>query len=147
MRTKLASLRTLWEPGGTGAGVQYSRDRFTDLFADDAHAFIPGTWFLAGHHHGRPAILAALTAGRHKSRAHRRDDRMPILPGRLPPAVPVRPQLPSMLPAAGSEAPPGIRVRFLGRIVTSPETLRVCSVVARRASRCSRLDRRARSGD
>lgn len=62
MRAKFEGLRGLWEPGGAGAGVQYSRDRFTDLFADDAHVFIPGTWFLAGHHHGRPTILKMFEA-------------------------------------------------------------------------------------
>ena len=62
LRTKLEAVKPLWEPAGSGADVQYSRDRFTDLFADDAHVFVPGTWFLSGHHRGRPTTLKMFEA-------------------------------------------------------------------------------------
>jgi ketosteroid isomerase-like protein len=65
MQAIQARIKALWEPAGTGAKVQYSRDSFTDLFAPNVHAFASGTWFLAGHHQGLPAIKKLLE-GVHK---------------------------------------------------------------------------------
>lgn len=60
----LARYRALLEPAGPGRDVAYRRDAHARRYADDAHAFFPGTWFLGGHHRGRVEIDAMWEAVR-----------------------------------------------------------------------------------
>jgi len=53
MQEQLARIRALMEPAGAGRDVAYGRDAHARRYADDAHVFFPGTWFMAGHHRGR----------------------------------------------------------------------------------------------
>jgi len=48
--------RKLLEPDGAGGDVAYRRDDHIRQHAEDAHAFLPGTWFMAGHHHGGQSV-------------------------------------------------------------------------------------------
>jgi len=48
--------RALLEPEGAGRDVPYGRDDHVQRHAHDAHAFLPGTWFMAGHHHGGESV-------------------------------------------------------------------------------------------
>jgi ketosteroid isomerase-like protein len=51
-----ARYRALLEPAGPGRDVAYARDAHVRAHAPDAHAFLPGTWFMAGHHHGGESV-------------------------------------------------------------------------------------------
>jgi ketosteroid isomerase-like protein len=62
MQEKLALVQSLWEPEGRGAKVQYAREKFPDMFHEDAGTFVPGTWCAGGQHRGRPAILKMFEA-------------------------------------------------------------------------------------
>ena len=63
MLALLPEYKTLWEPSGRGAGVQRT-ELFGDMYADAIHSFLPGTWVISGHHHGRDTILKLLEAVR-----------------------------------------------------------------------------------
>lgn len=56
MSKLIAHYRALLEPAGSGRDVAYRRDEHIAQHADDAHAFLPGTWFMAGHHHGGESV-------------------------------------------------------------------------------------------
>ena len=63
MRELLPAYKALFEPDGAGAKALRS-DSFGDMYAKDIHSFLPGTWVIAGHHHGRNNILKLLDAVR-----------------------------------------------------------------------------------
>jgi ketosteroid isomerase-like protein len=63
MEALLPAYRQLWEPAGAGGNAQRT-DRYGDWYADEIHSFLPGTWVIAGHHHGKDAILKLLEAVR-----------------------------------------------------------------------------------
>jgi ketosteroid isomerase-like protein len=56
IQAMLARYRALLEPEGPGRDTAYGREAHAARYADDSHAFLPGTWFMAGHHDGRIEI-------------------------------------------------------------------------------------------
>lgn len=58
MQKVLARYRAMLDPGAAEDEILQRRGRHAARYADDSHAFLPGTWFMAGHHNGRQEIDA-----------------------------------------------------------------------------------------
>ena len=56
MERLIRHYRAIMEPEGAGRDVAYQRDEHVGRQAADGHAFLPGTWFMAGHHHGGESV-------------------------------------------------------------------------------------------
>jgi ketosteroid isomerase-like protein len=52
----LARYKALLEPEGAGGNSPMRRDEVVRRVAPDSHAFLPGTWFMGGHHNGGEAV-------------------------------------------------------------------------------------------
>ena len=64
MQSVLERYRAMLEPKGSGGDTAYERGAHSARYADDAHALLPGTWFMSGHHQGREEIDALWEAVR-----------------------------------------------------------------------------------
>ena len=64
MQSVLERYRAMLEPKGSGGDTAYERGAHSARYADDAHALLPGTWFMSGHHQGRQEIDALWEAVR-----------------------------------------------------------------------------------
>jgi ketosteroid isomerase-like protein len=53
MEKELERIRAMMEPAGSGRDVAYRREAHSRRYADDAHVYFPGPWFMGGHHRGR----------------------------------------------------------------------------------------------
>lgn len=56
MKDVVARYRAMLEPDGPETEATYERSPHSKRYADDSHALLPGTWFMAGHHTGREEI-------------------------------------------------------------------------------------------
>jgi ketosteroid isomerase-like protein len=52
----VATFRSVLEPAGPGGDVAFQRKHLTRRYANDAHVFFPGVWFMGGHHNGAESI-------------------------------------------------------------------------------------------
>jgi ketosteroid isomerase-like protein len=54
MKAILSEFKAILEPEGNEASLR--RDEVARRIAPDSHAFLPGIWFMGGHHHGGEAV-------------------------------------------------------------------------------------------